>query len=170
MLSIVITLITLCSVGVVLCFMGKKSIYPLVCIGCFIGGIYLCYSLFKMLIAALIGGLMVGIGSIVLMKFIYKVLLSSMGRGLQYIIVFFIVGTSLVGASLLGTIVIFLYQNINDLSNYIYVDGFISTASHLTKYLICTYSIDNYVAHVIVKFVFFIIGVMTQLRNEKSHD
>lgn len=170
MLSIVITLITLCSAGVVLCFMGKKSIYPLVCIGCFISGIYLCYSLFKMLIAALIGGLMVGIGSIVLMKFIYKVLFLSMGRGLKYIIIFFILCTSLAGASLLGITVIFLYQNINDLSNYIYVDGFISTASHLTKYLICTYSIDNDVTHGIVKFVFFIIGVMTQLRNEKSHD
>lgn len=131
MLSVVVTLITLCSVGVLLCFKGKK-IFAL------------------------------------LTKFLYKASLALLGGGFRFITVFLILSTSFVGASLLGTIAIFLYHNSNDLSNYVYVDGFVSTASHLTKYLTCTYNMNNDVTHVIVKLVIFIIAVMNQFRNEKD--
>ncbi|GMQ56291.1 hypothetical protein AN1V17_06840 [Vallitalea sediminicola] len=131
MLSVVVTLITLCSVGVLLCFKGKK---------------------------------MFGL----LTRFLYKASVALLGGGFKFITVFLILSTSFVGASLLGTIAIFLYHNSNDLSNYVYVDGFISTASHLTKYLTCTYNMDNDVTQVIVKLVIFITAVMTQLRDEKE--
>ncbi|GMQ62188.1 hypothetical protein AN2V17_14190 [Vallitalea sp. AN17-2] len=130
MLSVVVTLITLSSLGMLLCFRGKKSLYPVVYIG--------------------------------------KKLLALLDEDFLYINVFIILSTSLAGASILGTIAIFLYHNFNDLTSYIYVDGFVSTALHLTKYLIYIYDMNNDVTQVIVKLVLFIIGVMTQFINERD--
>ena len=183
--------------------MGKKIFYPLLNIGCFLGGVSVCLSIFDTTLAAIHGGLVIVIIFALMTKFLYKTSLALSGGALGFLIAFLsinsiprisspynyiiciaaalllailfvaksnffiILSTSLTGASLLGTIVIFLCQNITNLSNYVYVDGFLSTALHLTKYLTNSYSVQNDLTYTIVTMFIFIVGVIIQAREEK---
>ncbi|GKX30261.1 hypothetical protein SH1V18_27410 [Vallitalea longa] len=81
---------------------------------------------------------------------------------------FIIISTSCTGASLLGTIGVFLFQNYNNLSNYVYADGFIATATHLNEYLMGSFSKDNSIVISIVTVIVFIMGFIAQNSKEKK--
>lgn len=203
MLSVIVTLIFLCSVGVLFCFMGKNMFYPLLSMGYLFSGVSICLLMFDSTLVALLSGVVIGTILVLLTKFLYKTSLAISGAGLGIIISYLIISpnvtiseplnyiiyvtvalslailfvvksnfiiilsTSLTGASLLGIIGVFLFQNITRLSDYIYADGFIVTVSHLTEYLTGSFSTDNDVTLFIVISVVFIIGVITQVKKEK---
>lgn len=203
MLSVILTLIYLTSLGLLFCFMGKKLFYPLLNIGCFFGGVAIGFTIFDTTLGALISGVVFGVIFVLLTKFLYKLSLALSGAVLGFLIsfmvvnhmnideslsliicisvalifaimfvvksdLFIILSTSYTGASSLAIVGVFLFKNYNNLSDYVYADGFIATATHLNKYLMGNFSKENGAVIGIVTLVIFIIGVIVQNGKEEK--